>query len=366
MFLTQQTKQTLLPTQQAIESSLLGLMLGDTIGLTYEGMRPKRIHKINKGKFQQSLLFGWGMVSDDTEHAIITARSFCKTHSPETFAKSLTWGLRWWFLRLPGGVGIATSRALIKSCLGFSYKNSGVFSAGNGPAMRAPILGVVLGHSPDLLIQYIKASTVITHTDPKAYIGALAIAQASFQSSQQNFSINHFKSSMQALLKDTPKQDTDEFWQLIHTIDTEIHLGTKGITNLLNKLGLHKGISGYMYHTLPLVLAFFFIYKSDFKQAISHIIRCGGDTDTTAAILGGVIGASLNKEKLPKNWLSKIFDYPFNPKKIEILSGYINGKIENNTIVHCKWLPGPLIFLRNLLFIVTILCHGFRRLLPPY
>ena len=52
---------------------------------------------------------------------------------------------------------------------------TGVYSAGNGPAMRAPVLGV-LCDDLDELRQLVKISTELTHTDPKAYRSALAVA----------------------------------------------------------------------------------------------------------------------------------------------------------------------------------------------
>lgn len=353
-------------TKIAIESSLLGLMLGDTIGLPYEGISARRIKKLSPGELRQSLIFGKGMVSDDTEHAVITARSLCQTENPKAFAKSLTWGLRWWIARLPAGVGLATGRALIKSWSGFPYHKSGVFSAGNGPAMRAPVLGVVFGHDPELLKQYVELSTRITHTDPKAYIGALAVAQASYQSAQKNYDVNDFKSAMQTLLADLPDKQSAEFWQLLALIQAEVPAGSEGIHHLLTQLGQHKGISGYMYHTLPMVLAMFFIYKSDFRLAISQIITCGGDTDTTAAILGGIIGAGLSKGQLPADWLSQVQDYPCNPRHLEKLADTLGKRLESKKTINCGWLPGPLILIRNILFLIIVLGHGFKRLLPPY
>src|SRR5206468_1623201 len=76
------------------------------------------------------------------------------------------------------GIGLATLRAIVKSCIGFPPHRSGVFSAGNGPAMRSPIIGVVWGHDSAELASFVRRSTVITHTDPKAYHGALAVALA--------------------------------------------------------------------------------------------------------------------------------------------------------------------------------------------
>ena len=67
---------------------------------------------------------------------------------------------------------------IIKLWLGFPATRSGVFSAGNGPAMRAALLGVCYGNDVPRLRALVRASTRITHTDPKAEYGALTVALA--------------------------------------------------------------------------------------------------------------------------------------------------------------------------------------------
>jgi ADP-ribosylglycohydrolase len=80
-------------------------------------------------------------------------------------------------LGLPAGIGRATLRAILKLWFGFPPSKSGVFSAGNGPAMRSAVLGAAIDDLP-LLRSLVGISTRITHTDPKAEYGALAVALA--------------------------------------------------------------------------------------------------------------------------------------------------------------------------------------------
>ena len=86
---------------------------------------------------------------------------------------------------LPAGVGLATARAVLKLWLGFSPRRSGVYSAGNGPAMRSPVLGVCFGDRPEPLRALVRACTRVTHRDPKAEHGALAVALAAHLSAAQ-------------------------------------------------------------------------------------------------------------------------------------------------------------------------------------
>lgn len=157
---------------------LLGTAVGDALGLHAEGLTPQRRRRLFPGPWRYRFLFGRGMVSDDTEHAFFVSQSLLE-HSTDAkaFQRSLAWHLRWWFLGLPAGIGMATAKACIKLCLGFPPTRSGVFSAGNGPAMRSPIIGGYFCDDQESLECFVQASTKITHTDPKAQIRALAIAR---------------------------------------------------------------------------------------------------------------------------------------------------------------------------------------------
>jgi len=88
------------------------------------------------------LAFGRGIVSDDTEHAFLVGQSLLVASGDvAAFRRALAGRLRWWFLGLPAGVGLATARACVKLCLGISPERSGVYSAGNGPAIRSASIG---------------------------------------------------------------------------------------------------------------------------------------------------------------------------------------------------------------------------------
>ena len=73
------------------------------------------------------------MLSDDTEHACMTAQALLTAgDEPVRVARALAWKLRWWLLALPAAVGWGTLSAIARSWIGFSPRRSGVQSAGNG------------------------------------------------------------------------------------------------------------------------------------------------------------------------------------------------------------------------------------------
>jgi len=116
-----------------------------------------------RGPLRQRLVLGRGMLSDNTEHACMTAQALLAAgDDPGRFAHALARKLRWWLLGLPAAIGLGTLRALVRSWIGFSPARSGVRSAGNGAVMRAPILGAWF-EDPDRLAAFVAASTAIPH-----------------------------------------------------------------------------------------------------------------------------------------------------------------------------------------------------------
>ena len=350
--------------EKAIIGCLLGTAVGDAMGLSYEGLSKQRLVKLYPELNQYHFFFGKGMVSDDTEHTGLVAQSLIASQGDvEQFQNRLAWKLRFWLLGLPAGIGFATLRAILKLWLGFSPDNSGVFSAGNAPAMRSPIIGVCYGHDVKKFRQLVNASTQITHTDPKAEWGALAVALAAYQSSlNKPISPNDFLEQLEPLLK---AESAEEFVALMNkTVDSVS--SAQSTAEFAETLELKNGISGYIYHTVPIVIHAWLTNQDDYQTAIIDIIRCGGDTDTTAAIVGGIIGARVGKQGIPKPWLDNLSEFPKNIKWMEKLGQRLNTVCYNNKTQQTLPVSIIAILLRNVIFMIIVLLHGFRRLLPPY
>ncbi|MFP4350753.1 MAG: ADP-ribosylglycohydrolase family protein [Desulfococcaceae bacterium] len=343
---------------------ILGTAAGDALGLPYEGIGPRRAARLFPDTGRHHFFFGKGMVSDDTEHACFTAQALIRGRGQaEVFEKRLAWSLRWWLINLPAGTGLATLKATLKLWMGFPPRRSGVFSAGNGPAMRSPILGVALGHAPDDLRRFVRASTRITHTDPKAFHGALAVALAACQSAVEPvLSPDRFVEELTALLAEEP---AEEFLQLVRQALQSAAEG-EPVSAFADRIGSSNGISGYIFHTVSCVLQVWFRYPEDFAGGIQEIIAGGGDADSTAAILGGIIGARVGRQGIPESWLNNLMEWPRSVAWMERLGEAVAASSEGHIEVKSPGYFVPGIPLRNLWFLLTVLFHGFRRLLPPY
>ena len=344
---------------------MLGTAIGDSVGLRYEGLSKGRQRRMYRQIPGPCLIFGRGMISDDTEQACMVAQALIVSGGDvETFGQSLRRQFRRWLLSLPASVGYATLRAVVRLWLGYPTHRSGVFSAGNGPAMRSPIVGVCYGHDLQRLRALVGASTRITHTDPKAEYGALAVALAAYLAARQrekDVAPEEYARLLQAMLP----SKAHEFFQLIGKVVKSVTAG-RTTEAFAETLGLGGGVSGYMYHTVPVVLHAWLAHQDDYRSAIIDVVRCGGDTDTTAAVLGGILGARVGKAGIPGEWLARLWEWPRTVQWTEELGRRLAQVAADGTGQEALPLPLSRVFLRNVFFLLVVLGHGFRRLWPPY
>jgi ADP-ribosylglycohydrolase len=303
------------------------------------------------------------MVSDDTEHACFTARALIASKGdPDRFEKELAWSLRWWLLGMPAGIGFATLRSILRLWVGIPPERSGVFSAGNGPAMRSPLLGVAYGNSPERLREFVLRSTRLTHTDPKAYYGALAVAVAAHASAEGSVAPHDFLRVLRETLHDAPAGE------LLGLIDRACSSAERDepVSAFATGIGSRNGISGYMYHTVTCVIQVWLRHQKDYSAGIKEIITAGGDTDTTAAVLGGIIGAGVGHAGIPRNLLAGIVEWPRSTAWMERLGIVLARSLKEPGNAEAPGYFVPAIPLRNASFLLVVLAHGVRRLFPPY
>ena len=358
--------------EESIVGCLLGTAVGDALGLACEGLSKQRQAKMFPDIARYHFVFGKGMVSDDTEHTCMVAQALLVAAGDrEIFIRSLAWRFRWWLLGLPAGIGFATLRAILKLWLGFPGTRSGVFSAGNGPAMRSALLGVCYGEHAEQLCAFVHAATRMTHTDPKAELGALAVALAAHMAGThagKSISAHEYCRRFEQLLKESHpslEKECIEFFRLIEGVCKSIAKG-ESTERFAETLGLHHGVSGYINHTLPVVLHAWVSHQHDFRDAVLSVIHCGGDTDTTAAIVGAITGAGVGKEGIPQDWLDNLWEWPRSTNWLERLGTHLEHGLQTKRKQKALRLPLAGILARNLVFLLLVLSHGLRRAFPPY
>jgi ADP-ribosyl-[dinitrogen reductase] hydrolase len=346
--------------EHALTGCLLGTAVGDAMGLACEGLSRRRQAKMFPSLDGYHFLFGKGMTSDDTEHTCMLAQSVIAHGADDAkMARNFAWRLRFWILGAPAGIGLATLRSILKLWLGFPARKSGVFSAGNGPAMRCALLGVYFAGDPAQMRAMVRAATRITHSDPKAEYGAFAVALAAQLAARgADITPADFLRALQQHI------DDPEFIALVKNAADSVARGESS-AQFADSIGCGKGVSGYMYHTIPCALHVWLAHQNDYRAAITTMIRLGGDADTTATIVGAIVGARVGKTGIPAEWLRDLCEWPRTVSWIEQLAARLAAGAAGQA-VRPLWVNPLSLLARNGFFMIVVLLHGFRRLLPPY
>jgi ADP-ribosyl-[dinitrogen reductase] hydrolase len=346
-----------------VSGLLLGTAVGDAVGLPREGLSARRAARLfGPPPCGHRLLGARGMVSDDTEHAVMTAEAFVESpQDPARFARALARRFRWWLAALPAGVGFATLRSGMKLWLGVSPERSGVYSAGNGPAMRAPVLGVLLGDDPERLRAFVRASTRLTHTDERAYEGALAVALAARLGARSG----ELLSPPDVVAELRGAGGDDELRRLLDVLEQHLAEG-RSPSEYATAIGVKGGVTGFMYQTVPVALYCWLRFPSDFRAAVESILALGGDADTTAAIVGALAGATLGPSAIPLEWRGGLLGPP-SLGALERVAGVAAAAAQGEGVrLPRDVFAWPRQAAKNAALLTLVLAHGFRRLAPPY
>jgi ADP-ribosylglycohydrolase len=172
-------------------------------------------------------------------------------------------------------------------------------SCGNGAAMRIAPLGAYFADDPDTVTRQAIRASEVTHQHPEGVMGGLAVAHAAAFATK-------------ARLTGAPPRD------LLGTVLD--HLGKSFVRKGIEKARkidnaeeaayvLGNGSRVTAQDTVPFTLWVAAHHLGDYRAAITACVRAGGDVDTTAAIVGGVVTGPpedwrLAREPLP-DWVSR-------------------------------------------------------------
>lgn len=320
-----------------LDGALLGCALGDALGLPAEGLTPARIARRFGPLTRFHLVGRAGFVSDDTEQTALLAQALLEGQSVAEVVARFRRHLRWWFARLPFGIGFATLRSCLKLWLGF--RRSGVASAGNGAVMRAPLIGVAV---EDALVraELVDAVSRVTHTHPLALAGAHYVAEVAATLAREDVPFElAARRALAAVTAPTLAEALARALETPDSVDAAQALGTTGYT--LHSVALCTWAARHA--TSPL-------------DGIQRAISAGGDTDTHAAIVGAWLGARFGAAALPQDLVRRLHDGPFGPTHLRAL-----GLALRNGDAPPAW-SALSALARNLALYPVVLAHGLLRL----
>jgi len=260
---------------------LVGGCIGDALGMPFETMLinnpllldwngydflPSKYHKLNAGNY-----------TDDGQMMIMVAESLIKNGGFDPDDLSTRY-MNWIFSGEARGYGKTTLAALTAIKDGKHWSESGIVgSLGNGTAMRASPFGVYYRDDFKALIAAVKIDSAITHVSEDAEAGALAIALTTALA--VNGDTEDLLNKIYEYLPDCKLKNT------IYSLDSLLN-GDVTAPQALRLLGTKANVQ----ETVPSAL-YCFLKFNTYHEAVVAAIRSGGDTDTTAAIVGALFGA---------------------------------------------------------------------------
>lgn len=284
---------------EKFEGCILGLAIGDALGMPAEGMSREKI-KQNFGEIREFLPSPYGDLkagqwTDDTEQTIALAESILETvyFDPSNFAEKL----KKWYLSGGRRVGPTTRIAIINLLRGAEWQNSGVFSDTCGSATRVAPIGLVYHFNLNLIESYAQISSSITHKGSTAIAGAIAVAIA-IACKVLDFDDDEL---LEEVIKRVDKHDQ----LLSDKIKFAFEIKDKDLDYAIEKLG--NSIS--VLDAVP--MAFYCVFSSkDFESAVIKSANCGGDTDSISAITGAIKGAE-GVNNIPSRFINGLEDSEF-------------------------------------------------------
>lgn len=341
--------------------SLLGGAVGDAMGLPFEFLSTRRVAKLFRTPGYQ-WFFGYGMVTDDTEHAFLTLQSLHEAGGDlDLFHRRLRRYLKAWLFSMPSCIGFGTLRALIKHSLGLPAKYAAVASPGSGPAMRAAVVGCYAAGGPEPidLDRWVDVSSELTHRDPRALTGARAIARLARLAAACDG-----MPPSEAVFAQLIDAGDDSHWrELVAKLERSLTQGDS-VADFAAVIGFRPRQGGFVYFTVPIAVFSWLRHFGDLEATLAAVIRLGGDTDTCAAMAGALAGASLGLGALPGRALAGLWDYPLGLQRLMKVADHAFAPGTKRRRLSTWFFVA--LFLRNLVFLTILVGHLVRRLLPPY
>lgn len=288
-------------------ATLVGCAIGDALGNPFE-MKLANYEPLQKweGNFIEGGTFWWGQpgqYTDDTLMSIALASSLIEHqgYDVEDVAKQY---LAWMESGNTRGIGGTTAQALTRLKLGATAYESGVSltpdgkpCGGNGTAMRASPIGLVYRRDLPKLMEIAITDAVITHKSLEPKVGSVAVALGTALLAERFVSPKELLGEVASVLSDSIV--TDKIRQAMFFIEQ----GTDPVEALAK-----IGTNGYVPETVG--AAFYCIGATEsFQDAVIMAVRGGGDTDTTAAIVGAMAGTWYGLDAIPSEYKDNVENF---------------------------------------------------------
>jgi len=289
-----------------IKDALWGFVVGDALGVPYE-FSTRNMMKVNPaidmvgyGTYNQPP----GTWSDDTSMMLCVLENIINKGTTKDLAQLF---LKWYKedYMTPHGelfdIGITTSTALNNLMRGVKPSQSGLsdeMSAGNGSLMRCLPYAFVDDFNQSVF--KMSMDNKITHRITLCsmccmfYVKMLrALLEGKNKLEAKNAAIAYLRYGWRITDSDDNHEDLKIKFEKLFS----------KIFEVLSETEIQS--TGYVISTLE-ASVWCFMNTSSYKEAVLKAINLGGDTDTIAALTGGLAGLYYGYDSIPEKWINQI------------------------------------------------------------
>jgi ADP-ribosyl-[dinitrogen reductase] hydrolase len=292
-------------TSSKILAGLMGLCVGDALGVpvefqTREELAQKPVVDMHGQNCWSEIPGTW---SDDSSLTFCLADSLCHDFSLQSIANSFCdwyYDLKWTARERVFDIGITTQMAIEKLRKGVSPLQSGDTverSNGNGSLMR--ILPLAYYHQVwdfQVLIDRVHQVSCITHAHPRSQMACgiyISIVIALLEGNTPDVAYRIGLDRIDPVYQRYPYSQEKSHFDRVFSREIE-RLQIEDINS-----------EGYVIDTLEASL-WCLLNTSSYPEAVLKAVNLGEDTDTTAAVTGGLAGIYYGIESIPVEWMSAI------------------------------------------------------------
>ena len=296
-----------------VVDALLGVAIGDAVGVPYEFTSREEMQAnpatdmIGHGTYNQPK----GTWSDDSSLTFCLAESLVGGYNLKDMSERfIKWvdEAYWTAHNQVFDIGITTSIAISRLRVIIDESNLEELERqkdygnerdnGNGSLMRIiPLLFYIKGKPIKEQFNIVWEVSALTHRHIRAAMSCMIYLNLAEKLLEGKDKVDAYKEMRVDIAKlwdaiDFPEKERKPFEKVIHN-----DIRDTGIDDL--KTG------GYVIEVLESSI-WFFLNKDSYNDTILSIINLGHDTDTSAAIAGGLAGLYYGREEMPEEWVAHI------------------------------------------------------------
>lgn len=309
------------------KACLIGGAIGDALGYAVEfKSEPEIFGQYEKnGITDYELRNGKAIVSDDTQMTLFTADGMIRGYYTGSYTDSVYNSYKEWYItqtvtmhnnnyrswlmeipelwnrRSPG----MTCMSEISSGIKGSVRNPINDSKGCGGIMRTAPIGLFFKNTIMISMTDMLASEIsaITHGHELGYIPSATFAHIINLISHSDISL---KDAIMNSISHTKKlfDDTGHISYFCKLINKAVRLAGKNINDLD---AIHEPGEGWVAEeTLAIAVYCALKYENDFEKAVVVSVNHNGDSDSTGAVTGNIMGAYLGMNAIPEKFLENL------------------------------------------------------------